>query len=67
MKPDSVHPSGQPTMRSRLRLVFIIAGVALAVGLLWWCVRRARAEGRTRDLVVRSPHGCGGEGRSRRP
>jgi RND family efflux transporter MFP subunit len=44
MKPDSVHSLRQPAMRSRLRLVFVTAGVAIAVGLLWWCVHRARAE-----------------------
>ena len=46
MKPDSVHPSGQSARHSRsLRLFLVGAGVAIAAGLLWWCVRRARAEG----------------------
>ncbi len=46
MKPDSFHPSVQPAKRSKLlRLVFVGAGVVIVVGLLWWCVRRVRAEG----------------------
>ena len=45
MKPDSVPATGQAAIRSRLRLVFAAAGVAVAMGLLWWCVRRTRAEG----------------------